>query len=179
MTATAEFKLIQEGVRNADGVYYEPNGLYVEDDCLPVLWNFSYQERSYGDAFDLRRDDQGYLWVKVNFFEENNPFWKLIKTNKLLEQFELAAYVTNLHCNRWTDEKTRMVCTDVFEGRIRAVSLVPLQGIPGELVEKEDPSDLLRICPECKAGKHGNCNGEAWDDVNDQPIQCECTECDS
>lgn len=30
------------------------------------------------------------------------------------------------------------------------------------------------ICPECVAGKHGNCNGQAWDMEKDEPTACEC-----
>lgn len=32
------------------------------------------------------------------------------------------------------------------------------------------------ICPECVQGKHGNCNGEAWDMLVDGPTQCACAE---
>ncbi len=37
-----------------------------------------------------------------------------------------------------------------------------------------DPS-RLRPCPECRAGKHGNCDGVTWDDVTDSPAKCPCT----
>jgi len=30
------------------------------------------------------------------------------------------------------------------------------------------------ICPECVAGKHGNCNGQAWDREKDEPTTCAC-----
>jgi hypothetical protein len=39
--------------------------------------------------------------------------------------------------------------------------------------------DWLRahsVCPECRAGKHGNCDGEAWDDAIDAPTACHCPE---
>lgn len=29
------------------------------------------------------------------------------------------------------------------------------------------------VCPECRNGKCGNCNGEAWDDRTDMPTRCE------
>lgn len=32
------------------------------------------------------------------------------------------------------------------------------------------------ICPECKEGKHRNCNGVAYVDDHDQCIACQCTE---
>lgn len=32
------------------------------------------------------------------------------------------------------------------------------------------------VCPECSAGKHGNCNGDAWDDTTDQPAACACAD---
>ncbi|MEV8269128.1 histone-like nucleoid-structuring protein Lsr2 [Microbacterium oleivorans] len=31
------------------------------------------------------------------------------------------------------------------------------------------------VCPECVAGKHGNCDGTAWDLAEDQPTTCSCT----
>lgn len=35
----------------------------------------------------------------------------------------------------------------------------------------------MNICPECKAGKHNNCNGVAWDTKHDQPTNCDCEAC--
>lgn len=31
------------------------------------------------------------------------------------------------------------------------------------------------ICPECRAGKHGNCDGSAWDDLRDAITECGCS----
>jgi hypothetical protein len=31
-----------------------------------------------------------------------------------------------------------------------------------------------RLDPDCIAGKHQACIGEAWDDTNDKPCRCEC-----
>jgi len=28
--------------------------------------------------------------------------------------------------------------------------------------------------PDCRAGKHQACAGDAWDETNDQPAQCTC-----
>lgn len=33
---------------------------------------------------------------------------------------------------------------------------------------------LSFVCPECRAGKHGNCDGYAWDDQLDEPTACSC-----
>lgn len=30
------------------------------------------------------------------------------------------------------------------------------------------------ICPECRDGKHRNCDGTAWDDLRDQAASCTC-----
>lgn len=30
------------------------------------------------------------------------------------------------------------------------------------------------ICPECAAGKCGNCDGRAWDFTKDEPVICVC-----
>jgi hypothetical protein len=30
------------------------------------------------------------------------------------------------------------------------------------------------ICPECTAGKHVNCSGQAWDNAADEPVPCAC-----
>lgn len=32
------------------------------------------------------------------------------------------------------------------------------------------------VCPECRAGKHRNCDGTAWDTEKDAPAPCECTD---
>ena len=31
-------------------------------------------------------------------------------------------------------------------------------------------------CPECRSGKHQNCDGQAWDAVKDEPTSCACAE---
>lgn len=28
--------------------------------------------------------------------------------------------------------------------------------------------------PDCKAGKHAACSGDAWDTAKDEPIDCAC-----
>lgn len=33
---------------------------------------------------------------------------------------------------------------------------------------------MVNICPECQAGKCGNCLGDALDEVNDQIVRCQC-----
>jgi hypothetical protein len=33
----------------------------------------------------------------------------------------------------------------------------------------------LWVCPECEQGKHGNCDGWAWDFDADEKTQCQCT----
>jgi hypothetical protein len=35
----------------------------------------------------------------------------------------------------------------------------------------EPPPD---VCPECRAGKHGNCDGGAWDWETDAAVPCRC-----
>jgi hypothetical protein len=32
----------------------------------------------------------------------------------------------------------------------------------------------LPVCPECLAGKHGNCDGSAWNDAADDLDRCHC-----
>ena len=38
--------------------------------------------------------------------------------------------------------------------------------VPGEVV--------FAVCPECQQGKHGNCEGQAWDNAADEPAPCAC-----
>lgn len=33
-----------------------------------------------------------------------------------------------------------------------------------------------RICPECQQGKHQNCDGLAWDFIDDKLTNCDCDE---
>lgn len=30
------------------------------------------------------------------------------------------------------------------------------------------------VCPECREGKHRNCNGDAWSNVLDEVVSCNC-----
>lgn len=39
-----------------------------------------------------------------------------------------------------------------------------------------EPAPNLWVCPECGQGKHGNCNGWAWDFDADEKTQCQCPE---
>src|SRR5262245_56571163 len=32
----------------------------------------------------------------------------------------------------------------------------------------------IDTCPECRVGKHGNCDGTAWDFATDKPVPCVC-----
>lgn len=38
------------------------------------------------------------------------------------------------------------------------------------------PAPTLPPCPECQQGKHGNCNGDTWDDVADDYAPCVCAD---
>jgi hypothetical protein len=44
--------------------------------------------------------------------------------------------------------------------------------------ERAVADEMVRIaiatCPECAAGKHGNCDGTAWDDAADRVTSCAC-----
>lgn len=44
--------------------------------------------------------------------------------------------------------------------------------------EREDAYEPTNIepCPECKAVKHGNCDGITWDVVADEEAPCPCAE---
>jgi len=35
---------------------------------------------------------------------------------------------------------------------------------------------ISQACPECLAGKHGNCDGRAWDQAEDRYTRCPCAE---
>jgi len=37
-------------------------------------------------------------------------------------------------------------------------------------------TDQPLLCPECRNGKHPNCDGHAWDQTADAPAPCECPE---
>jgi hypothetical protein len=32
-----------------------------------------------------------------------------------------------------------------------------------------------QACPECRAGKHRNCDGTSWDQAADAPVPCPCS----
>jgi hypothetical protein len=42
----------------------------------------------------------------------------------------------------------------------------------GESTTSTEPQ--LWVCPECEQGKHGNCDGWAWDFDADEKTQCQC-----
>lgn len=52
--------------------------------------------------------------------------------------------------------------------RIAAALIECADRIPEKAIE-------VQPCPECRANKHGNCNGQAWDYVEDEPAPCPCS----
>ena len=49
-----------------------------------------------------------------------------------------------------------------------------------EVAQAEAMSEnLAPVCPECRNGKHGNCDGTAWDDHEDAPASCSCLPCEA
>lgn len=38
-----------------------------------------------------------------------------------------------------------------------------------------DTDEEHPVCPECRADKHGNCDGTAWSDWTDTPTYCRCS----
>ena len=56
----------------------------------------------------------------------------------------------------------------IRDARIHSVSLDKEAGLYGGQIH------LVNVCPECRAGKHVNCNGQAWDDLTDKPTECAC-----
>lgn len=46
---------------------------------------------------------------------------------------------------------------------------------PAALLVPDAPAQLW-ACPECEQGKHGNCDGWAWDFDADEKTQCQCPE---
>lgn len=51
-------------------------------------------------------------------------------------------------------------------------------GSPCVYCDREDAYEVTNIepCPECKAGKHGNCDGLTWDVASDEEALCPCEE---
>lgn len=47
-------------------------------------------------------------------------------------------------------------------------------GAPATAAPGPTPEPTPAVCPECAAGKHGNCDGTAWDLVADELTTCSC-----
>lgn len=44
------------------------------------------------------------------------------------------------------------------------------------ILEEPQELHLPPRCPECKVGKHGNCDGTTWCPVCDERVECPCSE---
>lgn len=46
----------------------------------------------------------------------------------------------------------------------------------GWQVANRSPKTITRapVCPECRTGKHGNCDGTAFDEAADDIVECVC-----
>lgn len=42
------------------------------------------------------------------------------------------------------------------------------------MMPPECTAATAHVCPECKEGKHGNCDGAAWCNAFDFQVQCVC-----
>ena len=60
------------------------------------------------------------------------------------------------------------VVTTAEDARRVAAALIDVADrIPEKAIE-------VQACPECRAGKHPNCDGRSWDYVADEPAPCPC-----
>ena len=49
------------------------------------------------------------------------------------------------------------------------------EDVPSDYVAPSAPRlDYVPPCPECAAGKHGNCDGSTWDNARDMRAPCPC-----
>jgi hypothetical protein len=55
--------------------------------------------------------------------------------------------------------------------RVAAALIGAADEIPEKAIE-------VQPCPECRAGKHANCDGRSWDFVADEPAPCPCWDAD-
>jgi hypothetical protein len=70
----------------------------------------------------------------------------------------------------WFNEPMRLdLITDLL-GATNEVVFMDMVKIPNPTAELH----RVRDCPECAAGKHGNCDGSAWCTVCDHPEACPC-----
>jgi len=62
------------------------------------------------------------------------------------------------HCHDWTRRPGRIPnpTDDPFGGHV-TITIAP-----------------THVCPECATGKHGNCDGTAWDNNTDDYTRCAC-----
>jgi len=73
----------------------------------------------------------------------------------------------------------------VIEAEVAALTSPPISGAEPpasdavsepQAVEDVHSAPESPICPECVAGKHQNCEGQAWDNAADEPVGCACAD---
>ena len=60
-------------------------------------------------------------------------------------------------------------------GDLDAATLMSRTGFDPEIAAAIATA-IKPVCPECTQGKHGNCDGTAWDEARDEVALCHCTE---
>ncbi len=74
-----------------------------------------------------------------------------------------------------------VVFTSLSRGETKVADEFPADEAPSlagksveDLAGAKAVEESAPICPECTAGKHQNCEGQAWDNAADEPTDCAC-----
>lgn len=127
MLATSEHMVVLENQLSVNRII-EPGALELPKDRVTVQWNMNYEQAPMGFArlFERKGDE---IWATIDwitdqykaFFDADGTFSK--------DWFELSAYATDIKLD--SDDDGNFI---VKHGVIRAICVIPFQGIPRGIV---------------------------------------------
>jgi hypothetical protein len=109
-----------EGEVKVNGILIEKDALVWDDKPLPMFWNFKHDSTCLGHATDIRREKNGSITAKVNFFDvphEARDAKMLVKRNDA----SCCIWANKIVGHRGDDGLIRHVTS----GHIRSIGVVP------------------------------------------------------
>lgn len=103
--------------------------------------------------------------------------------DELVQMASQASDIVAIQFGGTDAERTRAIIRRSLECLIGngIITIQPSKKWPSSIViDPPYPVSILSkpktpaICPECKAGKHDNCDGTAWDEEKDELTECFC-----
>lgn len=100
-----------------------------------------------------------------------DPETKIVTTKIDKDNVHAQIFLDNV----WhTTEGKYSLAGIVQVSELTMIASVDASSIDPDTIKRSDKHQILPVCPECRNGKHVNCDGTAWDESKDAMGPCHC-----